>query len=133
MQKLYINLKYTNSLEGENPIEYIDIYGRECPNISHYYITHTNLKITPDENKNNEIFKNIQYEVNSYNTNYILLKINPEKYIKNFEIQVNMDIHIYEFDNDKTKNNEKYLLILQQILLFIFLLKLTDIIKYLLI
>ena len=109
MQKLYINLKYTNSLEGENLIEYIDIYERECPNISHYYITHTNLKITPDENKNNEIFKNIQYEVNSYNTNYILLKINPEKYIKNFEIQVNMDIHIYEFDNDKTKNNEKYL------------------------
>ena len=95
-QKLNIYLKYCYfSHSKENPIKYIEIYEHKFQNISSEHHRYKKLEIA---------FPG--YEVDSFDTKYILVKINPEKEIQNFEIEINVEGYIFEFNNT---NNEKYI------------------------
>ena len=108
IQKLNITLKYSSSQNQENPINDLEIYEHIFPNISSRINCYKILKILPDENKDNKLLETISYKIDSIDTNYVLLKITPEKYIEYFEIEVNIEGHIYDFINNN-ENNEKNL------------------------
>ena len=99
-QKIDIILKYsyfTQEQGKENPIKYIDIYEHKFQNISSGHNRYKKLE-------KEKFFPG--YIVDSFDTNYILLEINPQKEIQNFEIEINKEGCVCEFNNT---NKEKYI------------------------
>ena len=106
IQKLNIMLKYNSSQNQENPINVLRIYEHIFPNISSRKNCYQILKILPDENKDNKLLTTISYKIDSIDTNYVLLEITPEKYIEYFQIEVNIEGHIYDFNNNNEINEK---------------------------
>ena len=107
IQKLNLILKYNSSQIHENPINTIIISEHIYPDIKSSLNKYSYLEISPESNEH-KLFKNISYEIDSLDTNYVLLEIKPEKKIEYFELEVNIEGHIYDLnENEKMITNIK--------------------------
>ena len=102
-QQININLTLNNS--QELPFDFIEIY--EFSEKYHYstYNKFTNKSLQFLKNNNEEILSNtFSYMIDSFYTNFILMKINPKFEYENLNIKINVGGGCYDIDKGAIKN-----------------------------
>ena len=111
-KKLKINLNINYS--EKNPINSIDIYEYYSTYIFSKYNKYENHSTIFETNNNTELFTSLSTLVEYDNTNYILLKIHPEEYIKYLKINIIIYDVVFYLKDGVSKNiadikaNNKY-------------------------
>ena len=103
-QKLKINLRFNNS-SNKIPIKYLEFYEfyyHSAENNNYYnFINNT---IISDIKNNQELFKSFIFTIENPKTNYALIKIKPEAFLENLEINANIIGQKYNLENTIPKN-----------------------------
>ena len=102
-QKLKINLRF-NSYKI-NPINYFEFYEFNYHSAeNNNYYNFINNTIIPDIKKDKELFESFIFTIENPKTNYALIKIKPETYLDNLEINANIFGQKYNLENKIPKN-----------------------------
>ena len=97
-QKVNINIKSRLNYTQKNPISYINI--SEYNYIDSFLKYSKKINQTPEIINNDELFYYSNYIIEYPSTEYILLILNPDEYIENLELNVNVKGNIYYLENN---------------------------------
>ena len=104
-QKVNINIKSRLNYTQKNPISYINI--SEYNYIDSFLKYSKKINQTPEIINNDELFYYSNYIIEYPSTEYILLILNPDEYIENLELNVNVKGNIYYLENNVSLSIEQ--------------------------
>ena len=97
-ETIITNLKYNYS--EENPLNDLDIYEYNAPINNNNYYKHVKQKNIPKKINNSIYSTNFSYITENSGTQYVLLKINPNKLLNYLEIKLNTHKKEYDLINN---------------------------------